>query len=165
MTDLTSAMGIQKASLYDTYGDKRKLFLSAFSKYAEDYFVWLQSLELTESNILDRFHAYAWPWVDETTQEGKGCFFVNTAIELAPHEPEIAHLLEEFSKRAYGILTKWATEGQCAGQITAKMTPEFVSQYVVSVRIGVCTLSNRRRVSEFTALDELIETGLSPLKP
>ena len=36
LVDLTQCMGVQKASLYATYGDKRTLFVSALAQY-QDY--------------------------------------------------------------------------------------------------------------------------------
>ena len=34
LTDLTSAMGINRPSLYATYGNKRDLFIQAIDRYA-----------------------------------------------------------------------------------------------------------------------------------
>src|SRR5262245_35751076 len=35
LTDLTERMGVQKASLYGTFGDKRALFLAALGRYQD----------------------------------------------------------------------------------------------------------------------------------
>ena len=42
--DLTERMGIQKASLYNTFGDKRALFVRALDAYSTDTIAWYRQI-------------------------------------------------------------------------------------------------------------------------
>jgi len=95
MQDLVTATGVNRTSIYATYGDKRALFMGALKKYDVD--VRRQMLEQLSASaspakaiatVFDRF-------IDQTcVPNGNwGCFIVNTALELAAHDSEIAELV------------------------------------------------------------------------
>ena len=86
---LTSAMGINRFSMYNTFGDKRALFLAALDCYAEnEAAALLRPLEVARpdlSSIHEFFQAYL-----EHTQSSHGsmgCMLVLSGAEC-PNEPD-----------------------------------------------------------------------------
>jgi len=94
MHDLVSAMGINRASLYQTFGNKDALFNSTINLYIENTLASIrQSLALPGSplgNLEELFKSF----VEQSLQgELHGCFINNTVVELGPHDREIAEKL------------------------------------------------------------------------
>lgn len=94
MADLVAATGLNRGSLYAGFGNKRALFLRALRHYDETY----------RSGVLDQFRQDG-PRKDailaifETVARGDeqmpgGCLMIQSAMELAPHDPEIATIVE-----------------------------------------------------------------------
>src|SRR5271156_6150122 len=95
--DLAAAMGISGPSLYNTFGDKRALFAKALESYLDQSARAMikrveESLppkkavrrfldEIIESSVSDR--------------ERRGCFLINSALEVAPHDSELGELIAD----------------------------------------------------------------------
>lgn len=80
LSDLESALGIGRKSLYDTFGDKRALFLRALDAYARPP---VESPDAGWAEIVETFRsgpAYR--------PEVRACFLVNTAIEFGVEDDE-----------------------------------------------------------------------------
>ena len=110
--DLAEQMGITGASLYNAFGDKRSLYRQALRHYLEqtvrDRVARLERLrpfpairtffdEIVERSLKDRQH--------------RGCMLVNSALELAPYDPEFQKIvaeemifIEAFFRRSIGQL-------------------------------------------------------------
>jgi len=92
LPDLVDHMGIGRQSLYDTFGGKRQLFLRALDRYT-DVLMGGALRELESPNAgpeaIDRFLRATVAY-----QTGKplrtGCFMVNSAMELAASDREVA---------------------------------------------------------------------------
>jgi TetR/AcrR family transcriptional regulator, transcriptional repressor for nem operon len=91
MRDLETKMGISAPSLYNTYGDKHALFAQALERY----------LDHSARALIKRFEDSLPPkqairrFVEEIVKdsindrERRGCFLVNSALEVAPHDREL----------------------------------------------------------------------------
>ena len=94
LDDLLREMNIGRQSLYDTFGDKRALFLEALARYRQllDGFVagCLAGQPSVKAGIRQLFDGVV---ADSEDRKRRGCLLVNTAIELAPHDPEAARLV------------------------------------------------------------------------
>ncbi len=92
MQDLVTAMGVNRASLYQTYGNKQSLYLASLERYAAQILAHLGGLldqpGTPLSNLRDLF-----VHVIGQSLEGKlqGCFINNTAVELGPHDADLAN--------------------------------------------------------------------------
>jgi len=94
IADLIAATGLNRGSLYAGFGNKRALFLRALAHYDATY----------RTGYLDRLGREHAPRdailaAFETAARGDprlpgGCLMVNTALERAPHDPEIATQVE-----------------------------------------------------------------------
>ncbi len=97
ISDLVEAMGINKGSLYNAFGSKKELFVRAILKYdRENRQAALKQLEEMDDPIMaiqalfDSLIAES-----EADTEHKGCFLVNTALELPNHSDDIKELVAE----------------------------------------------------------------------
>lgn len=94
MGDLVSVMGINRASLYQTYGNKYALFISSMDLYIDNTLKLIEQTLALPGSPLDNLEHLFKSLVEQSLQ-GKlhGCFINNTAVELGPHDKEIAEKL------------------------------------------------------------------------
>ncbi|MFV2055441.1 MAG: TetR/AcrR family transcriptional regulator [Thiohalomonadales bacterium] len=105
MQDLVAAMGINRASMYTTFGNKRDLFNQAFDCYCaqalENIIAVLQASDAELYNIEQFF-------VSLTTSQDKrisyGCFANNVAVELGPHDAGLAKKVRVFWQKIQDVL-------------------------------------------------------------
>lgn len=97
MGDLVDKMGVNRASLYDTFGNKRALFNQALHWYGEHSLqVVRQVLHTPGSPMAAVERLITLPLTDNQTAPQYGCFLNNTAVELGPHDPELAEKIRYF---------------------------------------------------------------------
>ncbi|MCK7554439.1 TetR/AcrR family transcriptional regulator [Chitinophaga sedimenti] len=98
--ELTETLGISRSSLYDTYGDKRSLFIKVLKRYKRNYASNLKAIKERSVNALQSIRIIFQMTVDEcfVDAEPKGCFLVNAIIELAPRETELINLVADCMK-------------------------------------------------------------------
>jgi len=101
MDDIVRATGVSRYGLYGTFGNKRELFEQALERYAES--MGKQSyLRLLEPDAcLAHIRVIFDDRIEDMCNSGdnRGCLFVHTAMELAPHDHEIQGVLQRFMKR------------------------------------------------------------------
>ena len=98
MSDLTEATGLHKASLYQTFGDKHQLFVSALKLYFTKTAKAQKDSRNGEENPIKAIKASVDSTIDQCAQ-GKGCLVVNSLIEVAPFDSEIDRILKQFRQR------------------------------------------------------------------
>src|SRR5260370_20338137 len=114
--DLAEAMGIGGASLYNAYGDKRELFIRSLERYAN------RSMRERVARIEARCEpreaigAFLAEIIDHSARDPdcKGCLLVNSALDVAPHDPEIGKLVAVYlgpNNRPIRTASTWGPAG------------------------------------------------------
>src|SRR5271169_850307 len=89
--DLATEMGITGPSLYNAFGDKRSLFRKALERYAQHSA--RARIARLESTLppKEAVQAFITEIVEHSLddRDRRGCLLVNSALEIAPHDPEI----------------------------------------------------------------------------
>jgi TetR/AcrR family transcriptional regulator, transcriptional repressor for nem operon len=93
--DLAAAMGISGPSLYNAFGDKRALFLKALQSYLDQSArAMIKRLEesLPPKEAVRRFLEEI---IEHSVRdrERRGCFLINSALEVAPHDSELSEFI------------------------------------------------------------------------
>lgn len=163
MQDLVDAMGIHRGSLYGTFGDKRALFLAALRRYDE---VWISSFvaPLSEAGpvrpairrILEEAGCAA------TDGARRGCLAINSAVELAPHDPELARRVGSMFSRVEEVLRRALERGRQAGELSAEIDPGALARFLLSVLHGLRVLA--RAGAEPEALRDTVEVAMRTLE-
>lgn len=146
MQDLVNATGVNRASLYATYGDKRELFLTALKKYDRE----IRGRMLTElSNTTNPSQAIAAvfdKFIDQTraVQENWGCFLVNTALELAPHDSDIAGMVNTAQDEIEAFFLAMIRKGQETGEFDSEADAEQLAHQVLASLLGMLVMIRSR---------------------
>jgi TetR/AcrR family transcriptional repressor of nem operon len=102
VSDLVKALGVNRASLYTTFKDKRALFLAAFDRYDEgEIGASVRHLRNSEGPGRERIQSLFDDLIRTVEERGhrRGCLVANTAIELAPFDAEIAERVKASHER------------------------------------------------------------------
>lgn len=91
MQDLVNTMGINRASMYQTYGNKYELYVASIDRYIENSVAMLnQTLEDPGSPLENLRGLFQLLIMGSLDGEMQGCFLNNTAIEFGPHDATMA---------------------------------------------------------------------------
>jgi TetR/AcrR family transcriptional repressor of nem operon len=141
--DLVTHLGLSRSSLYDTFGDKQKLFIKSLKKYqkqAQDQII--QIFDASE-NIKETLNDIFKQAVIESLEDRitKGCFMVNSSVELAMHDPEIAKIVQDNSKIMEEIFTNAVQKGQSLGHISKAMDAKTLARFIFNNYSGIRVLA------------------------
>lgn len=161
--DLVDHLGIGRGSLYDTFGDKRSLYLNALDRYQERSGLELLELfEQTESAkaALKQFFAAQ---IDSTIADPaqRGCFVVNTAVELAPHDAEMAEKVQAAFRKTEDVFCQLITKGQEAGEIASTQDPRSLARFLLNTLMGLRVMAKAKLGRK--SLEDSVATALSLL--
>lgn len=139
LVDLTECMGVQKASLYATYGDKRTLFIKALTQYQDHHFEKFQRELEVAASVREYLRNTLLLWMREaaTRERARGCFCVNTAVELGPRDPEIAKMLTAHSKRCVDAIAKGLERGKSMGEFRLDLDTQVAARSIYVLVYGV----------------------------
>ena len=93
-------------------------------------------------------------------RERKGCMVVNSALEMAPHDPESRETIAETLKRIESFFLARVEKGQADGTITSSRPAVGLAQHLLGVLMGVRVLA---RLRPSALLDDAIGTALTSL--
>ena len=151
LQDLVAATGVNRASIYATYGDKRELFLTALKKYDGE----IRSRMLAEladsKQPAEAIAAVFNKFIDQTNvpQGNWGCFLVNTSLELAAHDDEIAHMVNVAQDEIEGFFLAMIRKGQQSGAFAADRDAKALARQALASLLGMVVMIRSRPKREF----------------
>lgn len=142
MEDIVQATGVSRYGLYGTFGNKRELFEQALEQYAEG--MGKQSfLRLLEPGAsLEHIRAIFRDRVDDMCchEEHKGCLFIHTTMELAPHDEELRGVLHRFMKRMSKAFSIGLDSAKGRGEIREDVNVDEAGELLTSTMFGLAVL-------------------------
>jgi TetR/AcrR family transcriptional repressor of nem operon len=165
VNDLLEEMGLNRGSLYGTFGDKKQLFLGVLEKYYEQRGHDIADLLAKHDSPRAALRALVEHVACDCTSAAgrRGCLAAKAAMELAPHDKEVADWLKRFHNRNVAMVASVIERGQEQGEISRKFEPRDAARFVLNSLAGMrvtgstcCTQSELRRIGEMVlnVLDE-----------
>jgi len=158
--DLMEVTGLTAASLYNAYGDKRAMFRTSLDRYIENSI----GARIRRSETLPPRDAIR-SFFDDilrrslNDRERKGCMVVNSALEMAPHDPEFRETIAETLEQIESFFLACVEKGQADGTITSSRPAVGLAQHLLAVLMGVRVLARVR--PERALLNGAVRTALS----
>lgn len=165
MQEVVDRLGISRSSLYDTFGDKRQLFLKALQRYQQQQGgAWMAKAEQSNATLpfLREMFETAIQEIAKDKQS-KGCFMVNTAVELAPHDPVVAQMVDTNRCQMENTIAALIRKGQLNGEISTKRDAVQLSRFFFHVFSSI-RLAAKSEV-EPDELKDIVEVAFSVLSP
>ncbi|MCY1055875.1 MULTISPECIES: TetR/AcrR family transcriptional regulator [Nannocystis] len=173
LRDLIEHMDISRQSLYDTFGDKRSLFLKVLARYEKLAFEstyelvtrasWARPIERPLTALVairGLFETYLHEVVRAT--ERGSCLMANTAIEVGASDPEIQAVVRAFFVRVEDALHTVLERAHEAGELPAtSRDTRALARHLVNTLYGLGIMG--RAGASRAALRQMLDVGLSVL--
>lgn len=160
--DLVECMGINRGSLYDTFGDKHSLFLAALDQYTARSLIKGSALRQPGNarEILTEFlFAFMFRNLDDPLK--RGCFITNTAIERSSHDADCATRVRNYFSQIEKELRELIERGQRDQNISTPRDPATLAAFFIGVMQGIRVVAKVN--PEEACLRPLVEVALASL--
>jgi TetR/AcrR family transcriptional repressor of nem operon len=162
--DLVTHLGLSRSSLYDTFGDKQKLFAQSLQRYQKNAQNQIVDLLEQSDNIKETLRDIFKQAVIESLEDRitKGCFMVNSSVELAMHDEEIAKIVKNNSQIMEEVFTKAVQKGQDSGNISKTNSARVLARSIFNTYSGIRVLA-RTGERDKQVYDDIVKAMFSIL--
>ena len=141
INDLIEGTGVGRGSLYNAFGGKQALFVQALSKYyAENHRATLAELEALDdplNAIRGLFNAVLQETIED--KEKKGCFLINTTLELRTHDAKTQAVIKKAHTETIAFFRRCIEVGQARkdmpSSVDAMATAKVLLSLVIAIRV------------------------------
>jgi TetR/AcrR family transcriptional repressor of nem operon len=161
--DLAASMGLSAPSLYNAFGDKQALFARTLERY----------LDCTTRDRLRRYETALPPKeailqffaeiIDHSINDRKrkGCFLVNSALEVAPHQSELGAVIVEQFAEIEAFFKRCILRAQADGSTPCGIDASDTARLLLGVLLGIRVLA--RSAPNRTLLEGMARPALALL--
>jgi TetR/AcrR family transcriptional repressor of nem operon len=160
---LVARMGIQRGSLYDTFGDKRALFFAAIDHY--DRVVTAKLLATLEGQgsgkgAIRRFFRLK---VDLALEPGRprGCLVTNSTAELASRDRGTASRVGAVLAKIETAFHRAVVRAQTAGEIDPTRNPRALARFLTNSAQGLSVMA--KTSPDRAVLEDVVKVTLAAL--
>jgi TetR/AcrR family transcriptional repressor of nem operon len=163
MEDLVQATGVSRYGIYGTFGNKREFFEQALERYADSMgrqsFLRLLEPDASLAHIRKIFEER----IEEMccADRAKGCLFVHTAMELAPHNVELQGVLQKFMKRMSKAFSVGLESAKERGEVKQDLDVRAAGTFLTSTMFGLAVLSRTGFAREM--LEGVVDNAMASL--
>ena len=162
--DLVDHMGIQRGSLYATFGDKRALFLAAIDRY--DRMVTAKLLAVLDEpasgmEAIRRFFRLKIDWAGAANRP-RGCLVTNSATELASRDRRTTSRVAAVFTKIEAAFERAVVRAQKAGEIDPTRDPRALARFLTSSAQGLSVMA--KTFPGRAVLEDIVEVILTVLK-
>jgi TetR/AcrR family transcriptional repressor of nem operon len=158
MQDLLDAMGLTKGSLYKAFGDKHNLFLLSLQDYLDRLFETMKQSVDSGSDPVQSLSTLMGVVENLCCKQltPKGCFAVNTVVELSQRDEKASEVLKRHLVRVEKLLAKLISSGQQSGDFRSDISAEHLAEalfvYIFGMLAqsrGIANQARTKRLSSF----------------
>lgn len=163
MQDLVDATGLNRSSIYNSFGSKRDLFLECLTVYQYKYQQDTSEVLLHSSTGYDAIKNMFLMYLDDIIKDkdGKGCMITNSKSEMANHCDRITGFLKTNQKQTLDLLSQLVSKGQNDGSINTNQNSENYALYLFSALQGIRMTSILE--NDKTKMEVLVKTSIDIL--
>jgi TetR/AcrR family transcriptional regulator, transcriptional repressor for nem operon len=139
--DLGDAMGLGQASVYNAFGDKRALFTRCLDRYLDANM--RARIDRLEKSLPPRqaIEAFLTEIVERSMESRLGCLLANAALEIAPHDLDIAEVVAARMGELEAFFRRCVISGQRDGGISAGIDPADTARLLLTTVMGLRVLA------------------------
>jgi len=160
--DLVDRLGVNRQSLYDTYGGKDPLFLAALDRYREIRGLPLRRLLERDGPVLETLREFFHNAVNAMLNDNaRGCFMVNTVAEMAGHDQAVTQVCSANARQLEGAFSGLLVRAQQAGEISSERSPLQLARFLLNTMNGLSVTAKATRDRKL--LDDVVDVALAAL--
>ena len=138
MQDLVDATGLNRSSIYNSFGSKLDLFLACLNFYQEKNSRSINKLLIASGNGFETLQNVFGHFLNDMIQSNKdkGCLLVNCKSEMANHEALITRFLKTNQRNTISLFEDIVETGQKDGSINLQRNKKDYALYLYSCLQG-----------------------------
>src|SRR5580704_7481844 len=157
---LMKEMGIAKQSLYDTFGDKRALYLKAMAHYRDQTNSQMQKMLNEIPSVREGFARLLYGLAAETReQHERGCLLLSANLQRDPKDAVVRDFFRDNQARVEAIFLQALARAQKQEELSAKDDPTALARFFVATIQGMRAMA--RLKSDKKALEQVAQIALA----
>jgi TetR/AcrR family transcriptional repressor of nem operon len=157
---LMKEMGIARQSLYDTFGDKRTLYLKALAHYRDQTNSRMQEILNEIPSVSDGFARLLYGLAAETReQHERGCLLLTANLQRDPKDAIARDFLRDNQARVEAIFLQALARAQKQGELSPKHEAAALARFFVVTIQGMRAMA--RLKSDRKALEQVARVALA----
>lgn len=138
MQDLVDATGLNRSSIYNSFGSKLELYQDTLSRYQKETVGMFQKILLKAKNPLDAlrliFEGFLPEIINDT--DNKGCFSMNCKAEMGNQESNIQKWLLDTQEQTLALFQGLVEDGQEQGLINRNQNSKSYAYFIFNAFQG-----------------------------
>ncbi|AFY69913.1 transcriptional regulator, TetR family [Thalassoporum mexicanum PCC 7367] len=160
LSELLKQMGIGKKSLYDTFGNKRSLFLKALEHYVQIIVKPLCEILSASGSPLANLKQALKAQQEMNSQPGsRGCMIGTNIADFCIEDEAIAKVLRGYLKRLEDNFCDTISRAQKAGEISTKVDARDLARLFISTTQGMVLIG--RILDDKTMLESTVNAAIT----
>ena len=137
--DLVKQTKLLRGSLYNTFGDKRALYIQTLKRYGQKSIGQTQSILNSSKPVAKKMRDLLMVIVDMTEAEKKrGSMLCSCIEEVVPHDSEVAGVVTDIVDEMKQVIETTLVNAQKAGELSPTTDPRGLTRYLASSVQGLC---------------------------
>lgn len=138
LAELTQSLGINKPSLYATFGNKEELFKKALTRYANGPVAFVRDVvnETTAKKVAERFLYIAAEYLTGTSHP-KGCMIVQGALSTGEGAELVKNILIQYRNSYENLLAERFESAKLVGDLPSDVEPKALAKYLATLHQGM----------------------------
>jgi TetR/AcrR family transcriptional repressor of nem operon len=163
LSELLAHMGIGRKSLYDTFGNKRSLFLKTLEHYAQTTIKSIRNQLSAPGSPLTNIRRVLRDFQRTHAVPGsKGCMLGTNIADFDTNDQEIASVLRSYLREVEDAFCRAILRAQQSGELRRAMKPRDIAQLLLCTTQGMALVG--RVLDDETLLKGTVEATLSLLE-
>ena len=133
--DLLKAMGIGRQSMYDTFGDKRRLYLEALQRYSSDSTAEIIGTMHSRASALEGIETALLAFASRPSSET--CLGVSATTEFGRTDRSVCAITDASGATLMASFERVIRKGQAAGELAPDLDPKSGARFLVSMLLGL----------------------------
>jgi TetR/AcrR family transcriptional repressor of nem operon len=161
--DLVEATGVQRQSLYDTFGSKHEMFLQTLMRYQE-----LEGHQMSElvkkhpKGGLALIRAIFESRASHTVCDPRGCFGSNCSVELGTSDEAVAERIRLGREGLEELFTRCLVQANDARELKSSSSITALAHFLVNAFFGLNLMAKTRPTKAM--IDNVVAVTLAVLR-
>lgn len=135
--DLVDHLGLNRSSLYNTFGGKHDLYLEALDRYRQSGSQTLRQHLRDAPTALDGIRRAFAAVAEQATENECGCFTTNAAVERAACDPSTRERACDTFRTMRALFREAVEQAQAEGAVPTGRDPEALGRYLTNAYNGL----------------------------